>query len=391
MSPVARLARTAARCAVALLVLAPAALAVEPEAPAGASAATAAKSPLEKLLEDRKYQDVILAVEDLRAKSGGKGVADADSEFLAAQAQARLKLYDAARERFQLVVKTYPTHARAGEAAVESAVTLLRRLEDQDAASKDKKLALQASKEAEAAARQFAADPKIADRAWYVAGNAARLGGDDPSAIRCYEQSRAQPVAEGEYPQKSTYMLAIMAAREFRTADARKLFTDCTTKWPSASTFDRCQKGLHRLDIVGAPAPKFSVETWLNSGPVEVESLRGNVVLVWFWQTWCPHCKDTMPEIAGQIERLKGKPFKVIGLTNSTRGQTTEIAKSFVSDPHWQISYPCAVDLDGRTSEAYATGGSAPAAILVDKKGIVRWADHPVYMTSAMIDKLLAE
>ena len=67
-----------------------------------------------------------------------------------------------------------------------------------------------------------------------------------------------------------------------------------------------------------------------------------------------------------------------------------ESAKAFVADPHWQINWPAATDKDGTSTEAWQALG-IPSAFLVDKKGIVRWADHPVYLSSEMIDRLLAE
>ena len=112
--------------------------------------------------------------------------------------------------------------------------------------------------------------------------------------------------------------------------------------------------------------------------------------MLFFFATWCPHCKKTLPTLPRYLERYKGKPFELLALTNNVRGQTTESATLFIQDPQWGISYPVGVDANGATTTAMEASG-IPQIILIDKKGIVRWSDHPAYLTEGMIDTLVAE
>ena len=184
-------------------------------------------------------------------------------------------------------------------------------------------------------------------------------------------------------------MLAILAGRRLDAEEARTLLNDCALNFTDAQQ-ERCRKDLDRWSVVGAPAPPLQVETWINGEPQSLEALRGNAVLLWFFATWCPHCKSMMPEMVALQARLKGKPFRIIGLTKNDQDQTTESAKMFVSDPKWKIDYPVAVDRGSTTSDAFHAS-AVPSAILIDKKGVIRWAQHPGYLSDALIDKLVAE
>ena len=70
--------------------------------------------------------------------------------------------------------------------------------------------------------------------------------------------------------------------------------------------------------------------------------------------------------------------------------QTTESAALFIKDPQWQINSPVGIDARGATTMAMEASG-IPQVILIDKKGVVRWSDHPAYLKDEMIEKLLAE
>jgi thiol-disulfide isomerase/thioredoxin len=358
-------------------------------APAAASAPAAAKNDIQELFTQRKFQDAVLKVGEMRT-AAKRPIVDAESEYWAARAEAALKLVDAARERMQAIARTYPSETRGRDAAIEATTVLLNSLGEGKAQTEaEKKIAVQCAKELEATAGKLK-DPEGISRAWYVSGNASRVAGDDASAERAYKAAAAVPGAT-DYPAKATYSLSTSALMRLDAVGARKLLEDCLTKFPKSTQAEKCDRAMSRLDLIGKPAPPLEVETWLNGPPQDVAKLKGRVVLVWFFATWCPHCKATMPEMAALKERFAGKPLTIIGITNNSKDQTTETAAQFVSDPHWGITYPAAVDRAGGVTSVAYQGTGIPAAVLVDKKGNVRWADHPTYLNDALIEKLLAE
>jgi tetratricopeptide (TPR) repeat protein len=369
---------------------APAAEAPQPHANGTEAAApTTPAGPIERLVNDRKWKEAILEVDALRSKAGPTQFADAESEFWAAHAEVRLKLYDAARQRFRAVAKKYPQHARAVEAEMEAELCTLREVGEMAETPEEIKKCEGVAVTLEGVATKYARDLPNSLRAWYVAGNAWRYAENDARAIAAYQKGHAVN-GPGEYPAKSTYTEGLLLSRGFRTDEARKLFTDCIARWPSVPTAEKCAKALARVELVGRPAPPLQVETWLHGGPVDLAAERGKVVLLWFFATWCPHCKQTMPHMSSRWQRYKDRPFLLVAVTHNSQDQTTETAKAFVADPQWGITYPAAVDLGGRTSRELESS-AVPAAVLIDKKGNVRWADHPLYLNDAMIERLMAE
>ena len=380
-----------ALAASAMLPLAAAAAAAP--APASSAAASASapapENEIQKLVMQRKFQDAILKVGEMRT-AAKKPIVDAESEYWAARAESALKLVDAARERMNAIARTYPGDTRGRDAAIEATTVLLNSLGEGKAQTPDeKKIAVQCAEELEATAGKLK-DPEGISRAWYVSGNAWRVAGDETHAERAYDASAAVPGAT-DYPAKAIYSLSTTALGRLDPAGARKLLEDCVKKYPTSTQAEKCDRAMQRLDLIGQPAPPLEVETWVNGPPQDIASLKGRVVLVWFFATWCPHCKATMPEMADLKKRFEGKPLTLIGITNNTKDQTTESAAQFVSDPHWGITYPAAVDRAGGVTSLAYQGTGIPSAVLIDKKGIVRWADHPTYLTDSLIEKLLAE
>ena len=117
---------------------------------------------------------------------------------------------------------------------------------------------------------------------------------------------------------------------------------------------------------VGAHAPDLSVKT-LDGDRVSLEQLRGKVVLVNFWATWCPPCRAEMPGFE-RVWRERGKDgFVVVGLSED-EGAGGDVA-AFLQQHG--ITYPVAM---ATASARRAFGGvsALPASFLVDRKGVVR-------------------
>ena len=187
-------------------------------------------------------------------------------------------------------------------------------------------------------------------------------------------------------------MTGILAHKRLDIEGARAIFTKCVKDHANSSSVDKCSKGLNRTSLAGRPAPALDVETWINGSPVDLAAQKGKVVLLWFFATWCPHCKEAMPNIADMSVRFADQGLVVVGVTANTKGQTTESAASFVKTGEHaaDFTYSVAVDRGQATTEAFDATG-IPQAVLVDRKGIIRWTDHPVFLSDDMVEKLLAE
>jgi peroxiredoxin len=103
--------------------------------------------------------------------------------------------------------------------------------------------------------------------------------------------------------------------------------------------------------IVGKPAPAFDLEK-PDGGRISLASLKGNVVILTFWATWCAPCKVEMPTLEEAYNRHGGKGVAVVGVNFQ---QEKPQVKKF-ADAN-KITFPIAMDTDGKTADAYNVPG----------------------------------
>ena len=120
-----------------------------------------------------------------------------------------------------------------------------------------------------------------------------------------------------------------------------------------------------KMDLVGAPAPTWAKVAPLGTAPSAIAQLRGRVVLLDFWASWCGPCRMLAPRLSALKDRFGAQGLTVVGMT------TDDAERAAVFAEKHQMRYPVVVDKDGDTSRAYGVS-ALPTMILVDKKGIVR-------------------
>jgi thiol-disulfide isomerase/thioredoxin len=132
--------------------------------------------------------------------------------------------------------------------------------------------------------------------------------------------------------------------------------------------------------------PPISVKKGGANTPVTAASLRGKVVVVEFWATWCGPCRQSIPHLNELHEKLKDKGVVIVGISSGEAERTVEeFAKSM------SMKYHVGVDT-GKTSEVYMKGvDGIPHAFVVDRKGKVAWAGHPMAGMDAVLTKLAGE
>lgn len=92
-------------------------------------------------------------------------------------------------------------------------------------------------------------------------------------------------------------------------------------------------------------------------------STKGNIVLLNFWATWCPPCREEIPAIEALSKAMKGKKFEVFAVDS---GEDLATVKSFVSEQ--KMTYPVYLDPKNILSRTYASQG-IPTTYLLDKDG----------------------
>lgn len=115
----------------------------------------------------------------------------------------------------------------------------------------------------------------------------------------------------------------------------------------------------------GSVAPDFSLLRSDGNGTVALSQLRGKVVLLNFWATWCPPCVREMPALQRLHEKLAGDDFVVIAI--SVDEDPEEVA-DFVA--RRGLTFPILLDPDHKIANLYQTI-KYPETFLIDRNGIV--------------------
>jgi peroxiredoxin len=127
---------------------------------------------------------------------------------------------------------------------------------------------------------------------------------------------------------------------------------------------------LYRTPLVklraGAQAPGFKLPLQ-GGGDVSLESLRGKIVFVNFWATWCPPCLKEAPSLQKLYDQLKGEGFEVLAVSIDDAGSSDKIA-AFQRD--YSITFPIPLDPDRRVYDSYQVFG-VPETFLLDEQGRV--------------------
>ncbi|MEZ4667310.1 MAG: TlpA disulfide reductase family protein [Anaerolineae bacterium] len=115
---------------------------------------------------------------------------------------------------------------------------------------------------------------------------------------------------------------------------------------------------------VGDLAPNFN--SVLDDGkPVKLSDLRGQVVVLNFWATWCGPCKIEMPEFQSAYAENGDKGFTVLAVNNV---ETTEAVREFRKQ--MQLTFPLVMDESGTIQKAYAIV-SYPSTFVLDREGVI--------------------
>lgn len=150
---------------------------------------------------------------------------------------------------------------------------------------------------------------------------------------------------------------------------------------------------LKRLDLVGyrsgTTPPHFSGHT-LDARPLSLTDLRGRVVVVNFWASWCLECRPEMSILEGLHREFASRGLAVVGINarENTRA-VTRYAKEL------RLTFPLVLDLEGKNNRLYGVIG-LPTTFVLGRDGRAvafgvgprRWGSPPA---RALVEVLLAE
>jgi thiol-disulfide isomerase/thioredoxin len=131
-----------------------------------------------------------------------------------------------------------------------------------------------------------------------------------------------------------------------------------------------CSKGTsapkHAAVSENKPAPDVSVSS-LQQAPLKLSDLKGKVVMLNFWATWCPPCRQEIPSMIKLNSFMSGKPFQMVAVSIDEGGQP--VIESFLKESGFNL--PVYTDPDGRAAKTYGITG-VPETFIIDKNGILK-------------------
>jgi thiol-disulfide isomerase/thioredoxin len=189
-----------------------------------------------------------------------------------------------------------------------------------------------------------------------------------------------------DFPQREeVYQLLLMAASSSDTDTGRKIAQEITDGSAPESAKVQARGLLNRLDAVGKPVDIRY--TAIDGRQVDLSKMKGKVVLIDFWATWCAPCVGEVPDVKAAYEKLHSKGFEIVGISLDT---DKDALTAFVKDKG--MTWPQYFDgLQWSNKLAVQFGiNSIPAMWLVDKQGNL----HDQNARGALeekVSKLLAE
>jgi peroxiredoxin len=135
-------------------------------------------------------------------------------------------------------------------------------------------------------------------------------------------------------------------------------------------------------------SPTFVLQT-IEGDTVSLESLRGEVVLVNFWATWCPPCRVEMPGFERVYREKRDEGFTILGISTDQTGMAP--VRSFLEERG--ITFPVAM-ATGRVVQDFGGVRALPTSFLIDRQGVVRYEVKGIFAEPALrlaVNRLLAE
>lgn len=191
------------------------------------------------------------------------------------------------------------------------------------------------------------------------------------------------------------------AALQFYQTALKQAETDFQNKSLQADILRSLRKREKHYKLLGDPAPELTdVDRWFPGEQKTLANLRGKVVLLDFWATWCVPCLEVFPHLIGWQQTYQKDGLEILGLTRyygEARGVSVDNANEIEYLQNFKKTQNLPYDFvvsKNTTNQINYGATSIPTTVLIDRKGVVRYIETGANREEeiqALIEKLLAE
>jgi thiol-disulfide isomerase/thioredoxin len=327
----------------------------------------------------------------LAAKDTASGEHAQGARYIVAQRAARLDRLEEAESALADYITHEPQKPSERAAIEKSLVAAYRKAKQPERATAHGEEAFKAAR----LVQPSPANPTARDFALYTAGTAlADVYVETKKidqAIAVLEEIRRAALAStsARLYADTTAKLSEVLIDSGRKPEALKMIEESVTyvnanvKDPKTklSLLRNLDRKKRQLRVQGEVAPELTVGRWIDQEPVKLSDLRGHVVLLDFWATWCGPCIIAFPHLKEWYEKYKDKGLVIVGMTKyygEAAGRAVAPADELTFVQKFKkehaLPYGIAVADNEDNMRNYGVTG-IPTAVLIDRRGVVRFID----------------